>query len=104
MAADRGLVVTGSEIVGLVPDSALTASADHYLRLERFTSSQVIETRLREVGREAAHRADVTGFLDRLAARTPTPGGGSVPTKGLDDRLSTEDWLKAREAQVRRGR
>lgn len=40
------------------------------------------------------------------AAEPPKPAarirGGTVPSKGLDDRASVEDWVKAREAQLRR--
>jgi hypothetical protein len=28
--------------------------------------------------------------------------GGTVPRKGLDDRASIDDWIKAREEQLRR--
>ena len=46
--ADRyGVAVLESEIIGLVPESALLGAAQHYLQLERFASSQVLETRLR---------------------------------------------------------
>jgi glutamate formiminotransferase len=46
-AARRGVAITGSEIVGLVPAQALVDSAEHYLQLTGFSSSQVLETRLR---------------------------------------------------------
>ena len=53
--ADRyGVPIVGSEIVGLTPAEALFMAADHYLRLERFSSDQVLEMRLleeRELGR-----------------------------------------------------
>lgn len=41
-----GVNVVGSEIVGLIPMQALVDTADYYLRLENFTSNQVLETRL----------------------------------------------------------
>jgi glutamate formiminotransferase len=41
-----GVNIAGSEIVGLVPMQALIDSADYYLRLENFSSDQVLETRL----------------------------------------------------------
>jgi glutamate formiminotransferase len=41
-----GVPVVGSEIVGLVPNDAMLAAADFYLRLERFDTSQVLENRL----------------------------------------------------------
>jgi len=45
-----GVSVVGSEIVGLVPAEALIDAADHYLRLESFRPSQVLERKLREDG------------------------------------------------------
>jgi glutamate formiminotransferase len=41
-----GVPVVGSEIVGLVPQDALLAAAEFYLRLSAFDSSRVLETRL----------------------------------------------------------
>jgi glutamate formiminotransferase len=49
-AARYGVNVVGSEIVGLVPNDALLAAADFYLRLEDFNVSQVLENRLVEPG------------------------------------------------------
>jgi len=49
-AARYGVNVIGSEIVGLVPAEALIDAADHFLRLERFDPTQVLERRLREEG------------------------------------------------------
>jgi glutamate formiminotransferase / 5-formyltetrahydrofolate cyclo-ligase len=49
-AARYGVNVVGSEIVGLVPNEALLAAADFYLRLEEFSVSQVLENRLAEPG------------------------------------------------------
>ena len=43
-----GVSVVGSEIVGLVPAEALMDAADHFLRLENFSPSQVLERKLRE--------------------------------------------------------
>jgi len=43
-----GVPIVGSEIVGLTPAEALYMAAEHYLRLERFTSDQVLETKLLE--------------------------------------------------------
>jgi glutamate formiminotransferase len=47
-AARYGVPVVGSEIVGLVPSEALMDAADHYLQLEGFSPSQVLERRIRE--------------------------------------------------------
>lgn len=44
-----GVSITGSEVVGLVPLDALLAAAEHYLRLNTFSRSQVLERRLLEL-------------------------------------------------------
>jgi glutamate formiminotransferase len=43
-----GVSVVGSEIVGLVPSEALLDAAEHFLRLEGFSGSQVLERKIRE--------------------------------------------------------
>jgi glutamate formiminotransferase/formiminotetrahydrofolate cyclodeaminase len=87
-AEQRGTQVVGSEIVGLVPQPALTQVAESVLKLERFDQSQVLETRLELVLAREAHTSatpatpglsgSVSEFLQAVAAGTPTPGGGSV--------------------------
>jgi glutamate formiminotransferase/formiminotetrahydrofolate cyclodeaminase len=57
--------------VGLIPQQALIAAAQWYLQLTQFEPDQVLETRL------YAAREKQT-FLERLAAGTATPGGGSA--------------------------
>jgi glutamate formiminotransferase len=47
-AARHGIAVVGSEIVGLVPQAALLAAAEHYLRLEADPGPQVLENKLLE--------------------------------------------------------
>lgn len=47
-AARYGVTVLESEIVGLVPSSALMQAAEFYLQLEGFSASQVLENKLRE--------------------------------------------------------
>jgi glutamate formiminotransferase len=46
-AARYGVTVLESEIVGLVPSAALVDAAAFYLQLERFSSDQILETKLR---------------------------------------------------------
>lgn len=46
-AARYGVAVLESEIIGLVPQAALTASAAWYLQADTFTESQVLENKLR---------------------------------------------------------
>jgi glutamate formiminotransferase / 5-formyltetrahydrofolate cyclo-ligase len=43
-----GVSVIGSEIVGLVPAEALMDAAEHFLRLERFDPSQILERKIAE--------------------------------------------------------
>jgi glutamate formiminotransferase len=47
-AARYGVAVLESEIIGLTPQAALVSTAEHYLQLERFSASQILENRLRE--------------------------------------------------------
>src|SRR5687768_1248875 len=47
-AERHGVAIVGSEIVGLCPAEALFLAAEHSLRLEKFSSDQVLELRLLE--------------------------------------------------------
>jgi glutamate formiminotransferase/formiminotetrahydrofolate cyclodeaminase len=73
-AARYGVSIHHSELIGLIPGEALLDSAAWYLQLDGFQPDQVLENRL-----YAAQAGPSTGpgFLDSLAAGTPTPGGGS---------------------------
>ncbi|HXF05745.1 MAG TPA: glutamate formimidoyltransferase [Blastocatellia bacterium] len=83
-----GVSVLSSEIVGLVPQAALDQCAEWYLQLENFTPDQILENRLNAALAEAQRGTTDAGlssgaesigsFPDRVAAGTPTPGGGSV--------------------------
>ena len=75
-AARHGVAIAGCEVVGLVPEAALLASAEHALQLEGFRRDQVLELRLRTPPLTEA--VPVAEFLDSVAAATPTPGGGTV--------------------------
>jgi glutamate formiminotransferase/formiminotetrahydrofolate cyclodeaminase len=72
-AARHGTAVTHTELVGLIPEKALVDAAKWHLQLDTFGPDQILERRLRELD-EAPPR----GFLDAVAAATPTPAGGSV--------------------------
>lgn len=76
-AAKRGVLIAGSEIVGLVPRAAVTQAMVAALRLQGFDESHILETALAAAD---AQQQDQTlrGFLDAIAAPRPTPGGGSV--------------------------
>jgi len=72
-----GVGVEESEIVGLVPEDALFDSAEYYLQLHGFDRSAVLERKVR--GAESAPAGEsLAAFTARIAARTPTPGGGSA--------------------------
>ncbi len=76
----RGVSVSGSEIIGLIPQRALLQAAEYFLKVERFDPTQVLETRLEMMLAKTTGdlSASVSGFLGAVAAGTPTPGGGSV--------------------------
>jgi glutamate formiminotransferase / formiminotetrahydrofolate cyclodeaminase len=71
-----GVAVTSSEIIGLVPNDAMLAVADHYLRLEKFSKEQILEERLKSAGAMSASKTE--SFYDQVASSSPAPGGGSV--------------------------
>ncbi len=75
-AARHGAAISGCEVVGLVPESALLAAAEHALQLEGFQRDQVLELRLRTPPLTEA--VAIGNFFDQVAGPTPTPGGGSV--------------------------
>lgn len=80
-AARYGVNVHHSELVGLIPQAALTDAAQWYLQLDGFTPEQILEQRLYDAissTQGEAVRLPETSFLDELAAGTATPGGGSA--------------------------
>lgn len=103
-AQERGIRVTGSELVGLIPKQALLDAADFYLaRQERSLGiperekikiavkslglddlapfdpeKKVIEYMLAEPGGERLVRMDLKRFSEETASESPAPGGGSV--------------------------
>jgi len=103
-AAERGIRVTGSELVGLIPKQSLLDAADFFLaRQERSlgiserekiklavkslglddlapfdAEKKVIEYMLEEPGQERLVRMDLKRFSEETASESPAPGGGSV--------------------------
>ena len=75
MAAERGMEVTASEIVGLVPEAALGPGDVDHLRLEGFDADTQILERLVSGG---IADQTISGFLEALGSDAPTPGGGAV--------------------------
>ncbi|MDP1832511.1 MAG: glutamate formimidoyltransferase [Geothrix sp.] len=102
LAAERGLVVTGSEIVGLVPFQCLLASGRHYLKaMGKSTgvpTADILQTAVFSMGLgdvapfEAEKKVlglpthdpaalvsmPVHTFTDEVSRDTPAPGGGSI--------------------------
>src|SRR6266498_1107882 len=72
-----GVGIHHSELVGLIPQEALTDAAVWYMQLDQFDKSQVLESRLLEAT-DSAPAASAPSFIEELAAPTPTPGGGSA--------------------------
>ncbi len=104
-AAARGIHVTGTEIVGLIPKRALIEAGKHYLRLQQrslgipeseiikiavksmgldelkeFNPSEKIIEYMLEEGKGGRKLVDMTcrGFADETASESPAPGGGSI--------------------------
>src|ERR1041385_6438252 len=101
-ARERGLRVTGSEIVGLVPRSVLLDAGRHSLakmgRPTGVSEAALIHTAIRTLGLSEVKPFDpkervieyrlaspprlasmsVSDFLDELSSDAPAPGGGSV--------------------------
>jgi glutamate formiminotransferase len=81
-AAQRGVEIAGSEIVGLIPRRGLEGAAVGYLQVENFHPDLVVENRLASMleGQQASGklRSLAEGFVAAVAAPVPTPGGGSV--------------------------
>ncbi len=79
-AARYGVPVVGSEIIGLTPLKAITRTADFYLGLENFKMNQVLEYKLKS--RKVESKEGMRGFLNLVAEKSATPGGGSVSALG----------------------
>lgn len=103
-AEARGLRVTGSELVGLVPLQALLDAGRYFLRKQQRSvgvsekelikiavrslgldelapfkpEERVIEYLLRDGSKAKLARLDLRAFADETAAESPAPGGGSV--------------------------
>ena len=72
-AARYGTRVTHTELVGLVPEEALIEAARWHLQLDLFDPDQILEHQLAAMDENAP-----LGFLEALASKAPTPGGGSA--------------------------
>jgi glutamate formiminotransferase/formiminotetrahydrofolate cyclodeaminase len=103
-AQERGLRVTGSELVGLLPLRVLLDAADHYLRKQERSlgvsesekvkiavkslglddlapfnpDKRVIEYIIAEKGSQPLVGMNLAQFADTTASEAPAPGGGSI--------------------------
>ncbi len=102
LAAERGLVVTGSEIVGLIPFEALYQAGVYYLKQQGKSAGvpldDVLKTAVYSMGLNDVSEFNikekvlgypslddrklinmtVKGLVDEVSRATPAPGGGSV--------------------------
>ncbi len=102
LAARRGLVVTGSEVVGLIPFRALYESGLYYLKLQGRSAGvpvdDVLETAVQSMGLRDVSPFDIKEkvigypepgagdlivkrtdeFVHEVSRESPAPGGGSV--------------------------
>ncbi len=103
-ADSRGLRVTGSELVGLIPLDAMLEAGKYFLQkqkrsigvsedeliqiaikslgldeLGKFNPDQkIIEYKLRKVENERLIRMNLIAFANETASESPAPGGGSI--------------------------
>jgi glutamate formiminotransferase/formiminotetrahydrofolate cyclodeaminase len=101
LAAERGIVITGSEVVGVVPFDAMLQSGRHYLqgmmKSTGIPARDIVTTAVQSLGlRDVAEfdidkkvigmptqngplvNLSVAGFVDEVSRDTPAPGGGSI--------------------------
>ncbi len=105
-ARERGIRVTGTEIVGLVPKKAIVEAGKHYLRMQQRSlgipekeiiriavksmgldelkpfdpEEKIIEYLLEKENGGKSRLVDMTcrAFADETASESPAPGGGSI--------------------------
>ena len=76
-AARHGVAVHSSEVIGLIPETAMSQVAAHYLMLESFSMGQVLEARMAQALTQDVSAA-VGPFLEAVSAPQAAPAGGSV--------------------------
>lgn len=103
-AEKRGLRVTGSELIGLVPLSVLTDAGKYFLKKQNRSvgvsenellkiaikslglnelspfdpSKKIIEYQIKDKRQEPLQHLRLNEFIDETASESPAPGGGSV--------------------------
>ena len=103
-ASDRGLRVTGSEIVGMLPKKCLLDAGRHYLRKQKWSEGaseeelidiairsmglselkpfdpkeKIIEFKMESADKKSLVKMDLRQFCNETLSDSPAPGGGSV--------------------------
>ncbi len=103
-AAERGLRVTGSELVGVIPKKAMLEAGRYFLHKQQRSSGvseeelikiavksmgmddlhpfnpkeKIIEYLLEQPGHTRLASMDLIAFADETASESPAPGGGSI--------------------------
>lgn len=103
-ALSRGMRVTGSEIVGLIPLQAMLDAGKYFLQKQQRSlgvsekelihiaikslglddlgkfepEKKIIEYRMRKASDRALQNLTITEFADKTASESPAPGGGSI--------------------------
>ncbi len=103
-ATERGIRVTGSELVGLIPLKAMTDAGKYFLEKQKrsagVSEKELIKIAIKSMGLDElgpfkpeeriieymlANKADsklvsmtLSGFADETASESPAPGGGSI--------------------------
>ncbi|MDQ3544899.1 MAG: glutamate formimidoyltransferase [Verrucomicrobiota bacterium] len=103
-AAERGMRVTGSEIVGMLPKKSLVEAGKYFLRKQKWSEGaaeeelidlairsmglnelkpfdpkeKVIEFKIAETAKQSLVRMNLRQFCNETLSDSPAPGGGSV--------------------------
>jgi glutamate formiminotransferase len=103
-ATKRGMRVTGSEIVGMLPKKCLTDAGRHYLRKQKWSEGaaeeelidvairsmglselkpfdpkeKIIELKMGSADKKSLVKMDLRQFCNETLSDSPAPGGGSV--------------------------
>ena len=103
-ARKRGMRVTGSEIVGMLPKKCLTDAGRHYLRRQKWSEGaseeelidvairsmglcelkpfdpkeKIIEFKMESADKKSLVKMDLRQFCNETLSDSPAPGGGSV--------------------------
>jgi len=103
-AIERGMRVTGSELVGLIPLNSMLEAGKHFLQKQKRSigvseaelihiaikslgldelgkfdpAKKIIEYRMRKASDSVLQNMTIAAFADMTASESPAPGGGSI--------------------------